>query len=250
MCTVVFIPNKAEKYFASLRDESPIRPIAIPPSLYAEGELKVLATKDPLAGGTWIGMNDFQNVIILLNGAFQNHAKGKMYAKSRGLIVTELLKTEMPVIEWSILDLVNVEPFTLVIWSDNNLFELVWDGENKHRKLLDQNIPHIWSSSTLYNIKAKQNRSKLFQQWLSSNPLISKESLFNFFTSFDDHENGFIINRSESVKTLSYSFITMEPGLKALFDYNDFRKEKQFKQSLEFTSQAMNCELHALVNQI
>jgi hypothetical protein len=250
MCTVVFIPNKAEKYFASLRDESPIRPIAIPPSLYAEGELKVLATKDPLAGGTWIGMNDFQNVIILLNGAFQNHAKDKMYDKSRGIIVAELLKTEMPVIEWSILDLVHVEPFTLVIWSDNNLFELVWDGENKQRKLLDHNAPHIWSSSTLYNQKAKQTRKILFQQWIALNPIISKESLFEFFTSFHDQENGFIMNRRESVKTLSYSFITMEPALKALFEYNDFRKEKQFIQTLEFKSEAISCELQSLLNQI
>jgi hypothetical protein len=42
----------------------------------------------------------------------------------------------------------------------------------------------------------------------------------------------------------------MEPGLKALFDYNDFRKEMQYKQSLAFKSHAMSCELNALVNQI
>lgn len=241
MCTVVYIPNNNEKYFASLRDESPIRPKALPPEVYKGSNTKILSTKDPLAGGTWIGINDFQNVIILLNGAFKNHPKYDTYAKSRGLIVAELLSSEMPVIEWSFLDLINVEPFTLVIWSDNNLFELVWDGINKHRKLLDQHIAHIWSSSTLYDKQAKQKRMKLFEQWISTKPNLEKESILKFFKAENDSENGFIMNRNDKVKTLSFSFVSLAIDQHAVFEYDDLRSQEQYIQSIAFKTQTIDC---------
>lgn len=241
MCTVVYIPNNNEKYFASLRDESPDRPEALPPALYKLSNIRILSTKDPLAGGTWIGINDFQNVIILLNGAFQSHLKEGTYKKSRGLIVTELLSTEMPVIEWSFLNLTNVEPFTLVIWSDNNLFELVWDGTNKYRKLLDHTIAHIWSSSTLYNSQAKQDRMKLYERWMRTKPKIDKESMLGFFKAQNDPKNGFMMNRNEKVKTLSFSFLSLEVNRQAVFEYDDFKSQEKYIQSIAFKTQTMDC---------
>jgi hypothetical protein len=241
MCTVLFIPNNNEKYFASLRDESPLRPEALAPILYNENNMNILSTKDPLAGGTWIGINNFQNVVILLNGAFEAHLQLNQYTKSRGLIVAELLRTEMPVIEWSFLDLSNVEPFTLVIWSDYNLFELVWDGANKYRKLLDQTIPHIWSSSTLYNKQAKQNREVLFKQWIYAKPNIEKDTIMRFFSATIDPENGFIINRKDKVKTLSFSLLSLAIDKHAVFEYDDLKNQEHYIQSIAFKTQSINC---------
>ena len=123
MCTVVFIPGKNEYSFASLRDESPLRPKAVGPELYTSKNITHLSTKDPLGGGTWIGANEFGNIIILLNGAFVKHEQQNNYIKSRGIIVAELLVSELPVIEWNLMNLMNVEPFTLIVWSEENLFE-------------------------------------------------------------------------------------------------------------------------------
>ena len=223
MCTVVYIPNKkGTSYFASLRDESPLRPKASVPKVNDENEIKFLSPVDAYAGGTWMGVNDFNNVIILLNGAFENHTRKGFYRKSRGLIVRELLSTEVPVVDWNLMSLTDIEPFTLIVFSDNNLFQLVWDGINKTRILLDAAISHIFSSSTLYSNKAKGFRKDMFDNWIAMNPPISKLSLLNFFKSLNDKENGFIIDRSATMKTISYSFIELQHHRTVSFNYYDF----------------------------
>ncbi len=175
-----------------------------------------------MAGGTWIGVNNAGNVISLLNGAFENHQRKSYYRKSRGLIVSELLVSEVPVVEWNLIDMEDIEPFTLIVWSDNNLFQLVWDGTERHRIWLDETLPYIWSSSTLYNSDAKAKREELFQNWIAMNPPVSKLSLLNFFKTYTNAENGFMMNRNETTKTLSFSFITLIENNRAAMSYYDF----------------------------
>ncbi|MBC7867615.1 MAG: NRDE family protein, partial [Gloeobacteraceae cyanobacterium ES-bin-316] len=147
MCTVVFIPGREKIYLGSLRDESPKRPRALVPEVYTAGSTSYVAPKDPMASGTWVGASDTGNAIVLLNGGFENHQRKSYYRKSRGLIVSELLASELPVVEWSLIDMQDIEPFTLIVWSDKNLFELVLDRKERHRTRLDVTQPHIWSSS-------------------------------------------------------------------------------------------------------
>ena len=137
MCTVVFIPQQNKKYFASLRDENPLRPQASTPQIIEENNVKFLAPIDTLAGGTWIGINEFNTVIILLNGADENHKRENDYRKSRGLIVKELLCSKQPVKDWNLINLKKIEPFTLIVFSNNNLYQLVWCGVQKTNILLD-----------------------------------------------------------------------------------------------------------------
>lgn len=243
MCTVVFIPHKNKQYFASLRDESPIRPRAIAPKLYKNAQANYLMPKDALACGTWVGINEFKNVIILLNGGFKNHKKKETYLKSRGAIVNELLLSVMPVIDWQLMDLSNIEPFTLVVWSDNNLFELVWNGFKKHRNMLDSSSSYIWSSSTLYSSESKNNREEWFKNWIAMMPQITKLSVFDFFKSSSDIENGFIINRNEKVKTLSYSFIELHNTNAASLDYFDLQSFKHSSKSIELVNNLNSCSL-------
>ncbi|GGD79653.1 hypothetical protein GCM10011514_49540 [Emticicia aquatilis] len=223
MCTVVFIPNKKGGYFASLRDESPKRAAAFAPTITKKNGVKYLAPIDSLAGGTWIGLSELGNVIILLNGGFETHTKENHYLKSRGLIVSELLSSEMPVIDWQLMDLAHIEPFTLILWSENLLFQLVWDGKTKHRIRLDTSLAHLFSSATLYNNESKAKREDLFTNWLAMKPPITKLSLLHFFQSFDDKQNGFIINRNDDMKTLSYSFIELNEN-ELMMSYYDLER--------------------------
>ena len=243
MCTVVYIPNNGASYFASLRDESPLRPKAFLPKINEENDIKFLSPIDAYAGGTWIGVNDFNSVIILLNGGFENHIRKKFYRKSRGLIVLELLSCELPVVDWNLMNLEDVEPFTLIVFSDDNLFQLVWDGINKTRILLDATIPHIFSSSTLYSQDAKANRKDMFDNWIAMNPPISKLSLLNFFKSFNNKENGFIIDRSSTMKTISYSFIELQHRHIASFSYYDFINFKFTSIDISITKNLSSCLL-------
>lgn len=223
MCTVVFIPGEESNYFASLRDENIRRPKAQIPAILGNEDLKYLSPVDSLAGGTWIGVNESEAVVILLNGAFENHEQKTTYAKSRGLIVSELLQSKVPVIEWSLMEMENIEPYTLIVWVDMMLFQLVWDGEKKHRIKLEADKPHLWSSATMYNETARAKREELFQNWIVMDPPVSKVSLLKFFKQFNDPENGFIVNRSGNIKTLSYSFIESKIENKAMLYYYDLQ---------------------------
>jgi hypothetical protein len=250
MCTVVFIPGKNEYSFASLRDESPLRPKALGPELYTSKNITHLSTKDPLGGGTWIGANEFGNIIILLNGAFEKHEQQNNYIKSRGTIVAELLVSELPVIEWNLMNLMNVEPFTLIVWSEENLFELVWDGKEKFRKRMDISKAYIWSSSTLYSQEAKTIREELFNNWITMNPPISKLSLLNFFNSNTESVNGFIMNRNEKVKTLSYSFIEHKNNDSTTFHYFDLQSYTHHQKSIQNITIINNSEFIANITKI
>ena len=244
MCTVLFMPKDNSICFASLRDENPLRPKAIEPRKDISSTIQFLAPRDSLAGGTWMGVNEFNNIIILLNGGFENHTKKNNYKKSRGLIVIDLLKTELPVIDWNLMDMTDIEPFTLVVWSDNNLFQLVWDGQQKNKSLLDATIPHIWSSSTLYSQSAKEYRKQLFENWVASHPVISQTNVLTFFKSYMDNDNGFIMERSKTLKTLSYSFLEVQNNEQANFAYHDFLSFQNTYTTIEvkstFTSLTIN----------
>lgn len=233
MCTVVYLPTENGICLASLRDESPKRKNANVPAIIESNNIYYLSPTDPAAGGTWIGVNQPGSIIVLLNGGFENHTKTKVYKKSRGLIVSELLAKDMPVKEWTVMDMEGIEPYTLIIFTEGKLFQLVWDGQHKHQTLQTNKRPQIWSSATLYDDSAKAMRNQHFENWIAANPPLTKLSLFNFFKSTDDKENGFIINRNELVKTMSYSFIEMQQDALASFSYYDFSSQKYHTSKIE-----------------
>jgi hypothetical protein len=168
MCTVTYIPlNNSNFILTSSRDVPFSREKADFPKEFIEDGVKLTYPKDGKAGGTWIGYSDKNRLICLLNGGFTNHIPQKEYRKSRGIIVKDLLKQDEINSALSEINLDNIEPFTLVIVDWNNtlkLIEFVWDGATKHFKELPQK-KHIWSSSTLYDEKAKQQRNSWFIEW-------------------------------------------------------------------------------------
>ncbi|MDN3654844.1 NRDE family protein [Ferruginibacter paludis] len=240
MCTVVFIPKGDKYFFASLRDESPSRPKAVVPDIYKEGNAVILSPIDAMAGGTWLGVTESGSVIILLNGGFEKHERKTNYRKSRGLIVAELLASNLPVGNWNLMDMQDVEPFTLVVWNEGNLFQLVWDGEHKHGTLLKSGQPYIWSSSTLYDQQARMHRSELFRQWIGINTPVSSLSVFNFFKSYTESENGFLMNRNEQTKTLSYTFIELQTDDSARMQYHDFLNDSFHDKKIWFNNGTKN----------
>jgi hypothetical protein len=144
------------------------------------------------------------------------------------------------------MELEDIEPFTLIVWADKNLFQLVWDGTRKYRTLLDSKKSHIWSSATLYNTEAKAKRSEVFQNWIAMDPPITKLSLLNFFKSHTDTNNGYIINRDELCKTLSYTFVELfreeaEISYYDLIDYKYSNNKITFHNNNDFCSLEKAC---------
>jgi uncharacterized protein with NRDE domain len=182
MCTVSFLPLENNDFIlTSNRDETPLRK-TIAPDFYTEDNAALLYPKDAFAGGTWIGTSNQKRVICLLNGAFEKHQRKEFYRKSRGIIVTELLAVEDAVSEIQQTNFIDIEPFTLVLIDFKNelkIFELVWDGQNKHFHQLEH-TPKIWSSATLYNEDMKLERQAWFADWLQENKVFSKNKILSF----------------------------------------------------------------------
>lgn len=231
MCTVVFYPANDKFYFASIRDESPLREKALAPAFYANNALNYISPIDPSGGGTWVGINELQSIVILLNGGKKMHVPFAKSKISRGIIVKDLLTNEMPLLKWTLLELKDIEPFTLIVWTDNNLFHLVWDGEKKYRSQVSKTEPHIWSSSTLYTKEEKAKREKLFYEWNSNIQEFSEDGLINFFKSYNDPEQGFIMERINSVKSLSITFIESS-AIKTEIHYYDLSDMQVYKSTM------------------
>jgi len=228
MCTVTFTPNSISNFIlTSNRDEAPNRN-TIPPRVYANGKIKLLYPKDEVAGGTWMGASDQKRLICLLNGGFEAHTRKDRYRMSRGVVVTQLLTEPDAVAIMHEIDLLDIEPFTVVMvdWSKSlEVLEWVWDGEHKHfeEKPL---APHIWSSSLLYSSEEKRKREEWFSNFLFDHMSPSEEELLTFHRSAGDgnRETNLIMDRG-FVKTKSISqFVKNDDDI--CFKYEDLQSHE------------------------
>jgi hypothetical protein len=198
MCTVTYFPLKNKIVLTSNRDEKPNRS-----AQEIHQEKGIFYPKDATKNGTWFAVSENGNSIILLNGAFENHQRETEYRKSRGLIVLDLISRKDIFKSIKLIDLENIEPFTLVVFQENQLAEFRWDGAEKHFKILNSNLPYIWSSATLYDDTARKKREQIFQEFLQ-NEKISEETIWDFHhQKTNDLENGITIKRQNTIQTIS-----------------------------------------------
>lgn len=204
MCTVSFVPLKNGFCITSNRDESIEREKAIPPQKYIINNKAVYFPKDPKAGGTWFA-HDNKNCIVLLNGAKEKHIVKERYRKSRGLIVTQLIASKNLIAEWNEIDLEAIEPFTLVVFYQEKLFQLQWNEVEKSFLELEATKSYIWSSSTLYEKEIRAERASWFQVFMVSNEVTTPQKLLQFhqFTQGENKKYGLQINRNNLLKTVS-----------------------------------------------
>jgi uncharacterized protein with NRDE domain len=205
MCTVTYVNCNGKFIITSNRDEKIVRPKSIAPKTYLINSKKVFFPKDPKAGGTWYAVDDTGNVLVLLNGASEKHIQEQEYSKSRGLIVLEIIGSENCLLHWQSISLENIEPFTLVFFSNKELYQLRWNGFLKETTKLDSNKNYIWSSSTLYPKNVRVSREQWFYNFLLNKDTISTDEMLHFhqYTEKDDKENGLVINRDDTLITQS-----------------------------------------------
>lgn len=229
MCTVSFVNVNDAFIITSNRDEKTIRPSAIPPRDYIINGKNVIFPKDPKAGGTWFVVDANGTVLVLLNGAAEKHKVELPYRKSRGLIVLDIIGSLSPKDFWDEIDLENIEPFTLVLFQNAELFQLRWNGIQKETTPLDIHKNHVWSSSTLYSRGIREKRSKWFYTFLETNPEISETEMLRFhrYTEQENQENGLVINRNDEMKTLSITQSVIEKNKVAILHY-DLIHQKDF----------------------
>ena len=238
MCTVTFIPGKEKVFLTSNRDVSTDRFPALPPQSYPCDTGTIFYPRDTAAGGTWFGVHENGQVLVLLNGGFKFHAPAPPYRKSRGLILLDLLGHESPFNYFRAISLEYIEAFTLVIWEDENLFECRWDGERKYAKHLDKTIGHIWSSVTLYGQEAATRREKWFADWLKdmSDPAQTDVLHFHQFSGTGDSHNDLTMNRDGKFHTASITNVTIT-GTSLDMTYLDLLNNKTYLQPIELNKE-------------
>lgn len=232
MCTVSFVNNKGVVIITSNRDEKVIRPGAVVPRNYKHNGKNIMYPKDAKAGGTWFAMDENGTVLVLLNGGIRKHMSVLPYRKSRGLIVLDIISNDSPKDFWKQIDLDNIEPFTLVLYQEEVLFELIWDGFEKRTKRLDETQNYIWSSVTLYPDEVRKERLDWFFDFLKDKNEISALNMLDFHknTHSEDAQNGLIINRENTMKTLSVTQTVVEKN-KGVMKYYDLMKTEDFSTS-------------------
>ncbi len=209
MCTVSYIPLNNGFVLTSSRDELTLR-ATLKPQIYTDNNNSLVYPKDMVAGGTWIAASHKKQIACLLNGAFQNHTKKASYFKSRGHVLLDSFNFPSHYEFMAKINLDNVEPFTLLLIDYGyglKFNQLVWDGENKHIQIIDQNIPAIWSSATLYSDADRQLRKIWFNNWLNENSEFEDSNILNFHSAnhSDIDRVNILMKRENDLQTLSIS---------------------------------------------
>lgn len=237
MCTVTYIPAKEGIFITSNRDEQQGRPPALPPQLYPGRRGRLLFPKDTLAGGTWFALHERGSVLVLLNGAGLKHTPQPPCRKSRGLILLELADSPHSVEEFKKLNCSDIEPFTLILLEEGDLYEGFWDGREKLLRALDSTCPHIWSSVTLYDPAAIRKRKKWFEKWLQDNSSPDSDSVVQFHSGSGDGDphNALLMNRDDKIFTVSITCLQLTDRCARMF-YKDIQEGNTFTRELLLTT--------------
>jgi hypothetical protein len=216
MCTVSYIPltgSPTGSYLLTTnRDERLLRAAAEAPAWHHVFDAEVLMPVDPQGKGTWVATSGKGRTICLLNGGLVKHIPNPPYRHSRGLVVTGYFKFENFSSFAKGFDFSNLEPFTLVVVEEGQLYEMRWDGEQAYFRSPDPGRPWLWSSVTLYEPEIIQWREELFQSWIAQQAglLATKPELILDFHQFKEESNEkhhILIERKGILKTVSITSI-------------------------------------------
>lgn len=227
MCTVTYLPKSNGCIITSNRDESKTRPAALSPETYLIDKAELQYPKDPVGKGSWI-VSGNNATVCLFNGAFTSHQKKESYKHSRGLIPLHYFRFDSVQNFISNYDFAELEPFSLVIYHDCGLHELIWDENRLHHEVLNVNVPKIWASSTLYEPEVIKARKQYFNNWLQSPSEITQEDIINFHKSGDknNRDNGMLIDRT-NVSTVSITSVEKNEQCSIMI-YEDLKANKTF----------------------
>jgi hypothetical protein len=235
MCTVSFIPVNNTFFLTSNRDEKVVRKAALAPAVHCVNGSNLLFPKDAAAGGSWISLSENGNAAVLLNGAFKKHVSQPPYRKSRGIIFLDIIAHKNPVQTFLKIDLIDIEPFTIIIFENNCLYQCRWDGQQKHWVQLKNNYPCIWSSATLYDEITVKKRERWFTNWLSKNPYPTQQDILQFhqFTGEGDTNNNLLMNRDGKMLTVSVTGIELNKQ-QGKMQYIDLKNNTIHQQQFSF----------------
>lgn len=237
MCTVTYIPQSDRQFIlTSNRDENAARSPQNISSIIQDG-IQLIFPRDKGAGGSWISISDTNKVVCLLNGAFEQHQRTPPYRKSRGIMVLEFFSFSSADEFFQNYVFQGMEPFTMVIFDNDQLFEFRWDGEHKHIQSLNPRAFYIWSSATLYDKTVIKKREQWFAEWLAKQQF-DLDDIMDFHQNAGDGDpfNDVVMNRNGLVQTVSITHI-IKSNNQIQMNYTDLlRMQKKSAELKIYTS--------------
>lgn len=226
MCTVTIIPTRDGFRLATNRDESRLRPAAIPPSTRLFGDRHALSPLDPKGGGTWVAVTEAGMAFTVLNGnPFPMPAMPpKDRLVSRGLIIPSIASA--PNISGAVsltenLPLERLAPFRLVICDGRTIVEAWWAREQLSLQRRDI-APSCWVSSGLGD-HLVQARHPLFKEMvIDAGATPEAQDAFHAHRWADNPRVSVLMER-EDARTVSRTTVSVARHAEALLRYTDDR---------------------------
>jgi hypothetical protein len=131
---------------------------------------------------------------------------------------------------WNTIDLDNIEPFTIVLFQEQDLFS--FGGVELKKQIQLDTDKSIFGSSTLYSEEIREERSILFEAFLGTHTKLSEVEMYDFHRHAEEEnqENGLVINRNEELKTFSITQAVIERNKVTIFHY-DLMAQEDFSTS-------------------
>jgi hypothetical protein len=222
MCTITYLPVGDKLFLTSNRDEQTLRQPAAQPTAQQFDHGRILFPRDGKAGGTWIGLHNNGNAMVLMNGGFERHIPAPPYRKSRGLVFLEIFDAANPVTQFDSSDLEGIEPFSLVLHMPGSLWEMRWNGKEKYISPKPVDRPQIWSSATLYDKEVIEKREHWFNDWLQQTDSFTAETITQFHRLGGEGNEriDLMMNRDGLLRTVSITCMELCTE-KSVMYYND-----------------------------
>lgn len=224
MCTVSYIPQNNDFILTSSRDESVNRPTSTPKKRRLNKE-SLIYPKDSKSGGTWIASSK-SRILCLLNGKIHKTVNA-LTKISRGQILLDNFKFLNTKDFLKQIPLKYVEPFILLqvdFAKKTHIQEFNWNGEKLTVRSLDDTIPHLWTSTSLYSNEVKQKRHDLLLDWETKNQGNNPID-FHLYLKENNPELFEIKKKKNNILTTSITSVEIKDK-KVSFLYSDFISNK------------------------
>ncbi len=221
MCTLTYLPFNKGFILTHNRDERSNRP-ATEGFVHKDIDgAKVYFPQDLEGTGTWFCVSEKYTVCVL-NGGSKDYVPKLKYRHSRGLVPLHLHAYKTVEDFHADYNFNDLEPFTLIIKSTNQLYKLVHDWDETQLFILNESVPHIWSSTKLYTPKIRAKREQWFQNWLKTTSYYTTETIRDFHLNAGDGDisNSLQMSRWGILKTVSITQVHKNEQHAKLYYHN------------------------------
>lgn len=212
MCTVTILPLQSGIRMACNRDESPLRPAALPPRIISLGKRRAVMPIDPVSGGTWIAANDAGLIVTLLNFYAAPHDRNAPAPKrSRGAIIPSVLDAaslDEAFARTGAIAADDFADFRLVLADRASVAEVLLDKRTLTRKPpAPIDGPLLFTSSGLGEAVVGPPRRALFEEFFASAEDWRVQQDAYHRHSWPDRRHLSVCMRRPDARTVSYTVV-------------------------------------------